>query len=470
MPTYSLILDSDPVHAEQLSQFCREVGTEVLQVTNLPDARAALVEFNVVVAFIDLHGGGDDDSSSGFELLEDGTLNGVESMFMSEHDNPRLADEAIRKGASYFFCKPFKPLALGPMIRDMVQEALPSKEPESNGIPCAVDQFGFLRGSSHGMRKLYRVLRKVAHTDASLMIVGESGTGKELVAQTVHTLSTRSNQPFICVNCAAVAESIIESQLFGHEKGSFSGAHTRHRGFFEQADGGTLFLDEITEMDINLQAKLLRVLETKMFRRLGSEEVISVDVRFLSATNVSPDKAISDGKLREDLYYRLAQFPVFVPPLRQRQSDITGLAQYFLNALNEKHDTNIVFTGEALELIKSRSWPGNVRELKNLVERAYIVSDAYITPADLPPTDTGSAFAVESRAIEPPVDAETLISVPTGVPLAEVERTLIMAALQRHAGDKKTTAEELGISLKTLYNRLRDYESRSTDPGVSSDA
>jgi two-component system, NtrC family, response regulator AtoC len=463
LATYSLILDSDAAHAELLARFCNDIGAEVLHATNLPEARAAIARYNVVIAFIELHGGTEDAQSSGLALLDDGTLDGVESMFMSAHDNPKLADEAIRKGASYFFCKPFDPLVLGPILHDIVLETLPPEDADKESTPCAVDQFGFLRGNSPSMRKLYRLLRKVAPTDASLMIVGESGTGKELVAQTVHTLSARSAQPFICVNCAAVAESIIESQLFGHEKGSFSGAHSRHRGLFEQAHGGTLFLDEVTEMDINLQSKLLRVLETKMFRRLGSEEVISVDVRFLSATNVSPDKAISQGKLREDLYYRLAQFPILVPALRQRQSDIAGLAQYFLNVLNEKHGTNISFTTEAVGVITGKTWPGNVRELKNYIERAYIMSDAVIEVSNLPDTVAIASFDVDDAGSEPQ------ISVPMGVPLADVERTLILAALDRHDGDKKVTAEELGISLKTLYNRLRDYESQSPNPGASMD-
>lgn len=465
MTTYSLILDSDAAHAERLSHFCNDVGAEVLYATNIEEALVALRSHAVTFAFIELHGGAEDDQSSGLLLLETGALHGVEAMFMSDHDNPKLADDAIRKGASYFFCKPFDPLVLSPIMRDIVLESLPSAEPDAQGAPCAVDQFGFLRGSSPSMRKLYRLLRKVAQTDASLMIVGESGTGKELVAQTVHTLSPRSTQPFICVNCAAVAEALIESQLFGHEKGSFSGAHSRHRGLFEQADGGTLFLDEITEMNINMQSKLLRVLETRMFRRLGSEEVISVDVRFLSATNVSPDNAVKQGKLREDLYYRLAQFPIYVPPLRQRPSDIAGLAQHFLNALNEKHATSIAFTTEALDVISSRSWPGNVRELKNLVERAYIVSEGFIKAADLPTTVSIPTFAGEDNQ---PREADgTEILVPAGIPLADAEKTLILAALERNSGDKKTTAEELGISLKTLYNRLRDYDSQSSDSEFS---
>jgi DNA-binding NtrC family response regulator len=251
---------------------------------------------------------------------------------------------------------------------------------------------------------------------------------------------------------------LIESELFGHERGSFSGAHSRHKGLFEQAHGGTLFLDEVTEMDLQLQTKLLRVLETKEFRRLGSEQSITVDVRFLSATNRSPERAVSEGKLREDLYYRLAQFPVRVPPLRQRGGDIAGLAQYFLNMLNEKHTTTISFSSAALDALGSNSWPGNVRELKNYVERAYIMSNAVIDVADLPESISPSPQLGEQD------DAVANISIPPGLALADTERMLILACLERNQGDKKAAAEELGVSLKTLYNRLRDYESDTPKP------
>ncbi|MEZ5572532.1 MAG: sigma-54 dependent transcriptional regulator [Halioglobus sp.] len=463
MTTYCLILDQDPVHAQQLSEFCGKFGLQALITTSLPQAKAAFIEREVLVAFIDLHGGVDDDPNSGLLLLDQASEYGVEALCMSDHDNPRSADEAIRKGASYYFCKPFDPNVITPIFRDIVQESQQSADEDANHELCAVDQFGFLRGRSQSMRKLYRLLRKVSQTDASLMIIGESGTGKELVAQTVHTLSTRAAKPFVAVNCAAITQSLIASELFGHEKGSFSGAHARHKGFFEQAAGGTLFLDEITEMDVELQTKLLRVLETREFRRLGSEETFAVDVRVLSATNLSPELAIREGKLREDLYYRLAQFPVFVPPLRQRGDDIAGLAQYFLNALNEHHSTSIAFSSDVLELITRKAWPGNVRELKNYVERAYIMSDAIIEISDLPERDFPMSQQIPSGG------TGERISLPTGISLAEAEKTLILAALERYEGDKKAVAEELGISLKTLYNRLRDYKSDAPVSGSAAE-
>lgn len=445
-----------------MAHFCSSHGIEALPAKSLSDAQALLASHEIAVAFVHLHGGLSDEEGSGLLLLEDDRMDEIEALFMSEHDNPRMADAAIRKGASYFFCKPFDPSLINAIFKDIVQDAQPAAGQESTENTCAVDQFGFLRGSARSMRKLYRLLRKVAQTDASLMIVGESGTGKELVAQTVHALSPRSCGPFIAVNCAAVSETLIESELFGHEKGSFSGAHSRHKGFFEQAHGGTLFLDEITEMDLHLQTKLLRVLETKEFRRLGSEETIAVDVRFLSATNRSPEIAVAENELREDLYYRLAQFPVRVPPLRQRGSDIPGLAQYFLNALNEKHNTNISFTDAALQVVGSKNWPGNVRELKNYVERAYIMSHDQIDVADLPDHDSPVGHGADST--------EPGISMPSGIALADAEKTLILDSLERNQGDKKIAAKELGVSLKTLYNRLRDYESEAPDPEAPPEA
>jgi len=275
------------------------------------------------------------------------------------------------------------------------------------------------------------------------------------VAQTAHELSRRSASPFIAFNCAAVTETLAESELFGHEKGSFSGAHSRHRGYFEQADGGTLFLDEITEMDVNLQAKLLRVIETKSVRRLGSEESFDVDVRFICSTNRSPADAVKQGELREDLYYRLAQFPVWVPPLRERGSDIAGLAQYFLTMLNNTYGTQIKFSEAALDTLSNHPWPGNVRELKNLVERAYIVSESIIDVADLPQHQLDGFANRGGRAIQ--------ITVNAGAALADTERELILLALERHKGNKKGAAEELGISLKTLYNRLKEYRAEGAE-------
>ncbi len=449
---YCLILDKEPFHARMLSRLCTDMGFEVLRASSLAEARDAVFENDVTLAFIEMNGIED---GRGTMLLEDGTLDDVYVMFMAEHDSPGLANEAISKGASYVFCKPFNASWITPILQDIAGKRNPVKVPIDSGRPFPADQFGYLRGSSKEMHKLYCILRKVSRSDASLMIVGETGTGKELVAQTVHALSTRSAAPLIAFNCATMAESLAESELFGHEKGSFSGAHKRHHGFFEQANGGTIFLDEITEMDINLQAKLLRVLDTQKVRRIGAEEDISIDVRFISATNLSPEQAVRDGKLREDLYYRLAQFPVCVPPLRQRGGDIEGLAQYFLNSLNEKYKTNISFAADALEILRSQDWPGNVRELKHCVERAYILSESQIEASILPDIKP----AIQTEAVF--ADDEDLVRMPVGSSLDDMERMLIEATLERNAGDKRLTAVELGVSLKTLYNRLKDYKDRS---------
>jgi DNA-binding NtrC family response regulator len=446
-----LILDVDDAHAEALSRVCSAAGFEVERAAGLEEARVALATGTVQVAFIDLNFGED---GGGLALLAEGTPDAVEVICMSAHDVPELVHEAIRRGACYYFCKPFSPELIEPMLQDIANEMQAEEFGGPSADACAVDQFGFLRGSSSCMHKLYRVLRKAATTDASLMIVGESGTGKDMVAQTAHELSPRSGAPFIAFNCAAVTETLAESELFGHEKGSFSGAHSRHRGYFEQADGGTLFLDEITEMDVNLQAKLLRVIETKTVRRLGSEESFDVDVRFICSTNRSPADAVRQGELREDLYYRLAQFPIWVPPLRERESDIAGLAQYFLTILNNSYGTQLKFSDAALHTLSTYPWPGNVRELKNFVERAYIVSESIIDVADLPQDNLVEAASHGGGGIQ--------ITVPAGAALAEAERQLILLALERHKGNKKSAAEELGISLKTLYNRLKEYRTEGT--------
>lgn len=446
MTTYCLVLDGDHSHAESLVTLARGIGYQVECVDNLEDAKKSLehTPFDVVFVSLDLPGGGD-----GLTLLKSSLLEAAEIIVMGEHDDPERADRAIRLGASYFFCKPFDEQNLGSMLRDIVAECEAESLAQCNdSVPCVVDQFGFLRGSSRPMRKLYRLLRKVAHTDASLLVYGESGTGKELVARTVHTLSERSEGPFVAFNCAAVAPNLMESELFGHEKGSFSGADKQHKGFFERAHKGTLLLDEITEMDHELQAKLLRVLETRTVRRVGSEKEIALDVRVVSATNRPPEEAVADERLREDLYYRLAQFPVYLPPLRSRGDDIRGLAQYFLNELNAHHGTELYFEADAMERIARSEWPGNVRQLKHAVERAYIMSESAIE---------ASAFDLETP-VGNGVDVNSeMVHIPVGTSLADSEREIILATLERHEGDKTATAAALGISLKTLYNRLNRY-------------
>jgi DNA-binding NtrC family response regulator len=311
----------------------------------------------------------------------------------------------------------------------------------------SLKQFGTLFGSSHAMENLYRQIDKVAMTDATVLLAGESGTGKELIAQTIHQLSSRKEKPFIPVNCGAISGHLIEAALFGHEKGSFTGAVRQYAGYFEQASHGTLFLDEITEMPIDMQVKLLRVLECGTFSRVGGSTDVKVNVRMIAATNRDPEQAVRQGLLREDLMYRLAVFPIHVPALRERDGDIELLAQHFLRALNVKHQTDKRFSKNSLDTIRAYSWPGNVRELKNAVQRAYILS--------------GDTLEINEHLSESMLEKPTLIdgvlNFSVGMPLADAQRELILATLKHFDGNKRLTADALGISLKTLYNRLKEY-------------
>lgn len=314
-----------------------------------------------------------------------------------------------------------------------------------------LEQFGALYGSSAVMRTLYEQIDKVARTDAPVLICGESGTGKELLAQTLHSRSHRSTAPFIPVNCGAVSAQLSESELFGHEKGSFTGAHQRHIGYFERACGGTLFLDEVTEMPPEMQVKLLRVLETGTFYRVGGTEQIQANVRIIAATNRALDQAVRSGLFREDLMYRLAVVPLAMPPLRERGHDIALLGQHFLTQLNEQHGTRKTFSRSALNMLCEQPWRGNVRELKNTILRAYILCEHTLTITP----------QCRQRASDPiPTTADGCLQIAVGVPLADAQRALIMATLERCDGNKRDAADQLGISLKTLYNRLALYDTQ----------
>ncbi len=307
-------------------------------------------------------------------------------------------------------------------------------------------RFGCMLGAAPVMQKLYHHVTRVAPTEATVLLLGESGTGKELAAQTIHAMSLRQRQPFLPVNCGAISPHLIESEIFGHEKGSFTGAERQHKGYFERANGGTLFLDEITEMPSELQVKLLRVLENGSFMRIGSNQEIVSDVRVIAASNRDPEQAVSDGKLRLDLYHRLNVFPILIPPLRERGEDVALLSQYFLDELNAAHGTHKVMTPEALANLAARSWPGNVRELRNHIQRAYILADTVISVATL-----------ESELVEREPAKGLTLAIPVGTSLAEVDRQFIFATLELCEGVKKRAAAILGISLKTLYNRLEEY-------------
>ncbi len=287
------------------------------------------------------------------------------------------------------------------------------------------------------MARVLELARRVAPTSTTVLITGESGTGKELIARCIHSNSPRSQKIFVAVNCAALAPSLIESELFGHEKGSFTGAAGQHLGRFERAHGGTLFLDEIGELDGNLQAKLLRVLQEKTFERVGGTREIAVDVRVIAATNRNLKQSVADGKFREDLYYRLNTFPIEVPPLRDRPSDIPRLVRFFLGrAARNLGKSQLVLTPEAEKVLLAYGWPGNVRELENTMERVAILCDDVIEPDDLPVTSSGPARPVLFR---------------------DIERQAIEDALRENDGNRTKTARQLGISLRTLQYRLKEY-------------
>jgi DNA-binding NtrC family response regulator len=320
---------------------------------------------------------------------------------------------------------------------------------------AGLQSYGLLYGSSEVMQELYAQIERVAVTDATALIVGESGTGKELVARTIHERSARRDGPFIAVNCGAIPDELIEAELFGHEKGSFTGAVQARDGHFEHARGGTLFLDEITEMSLLHQVKLLRALETGEYLPVGGNAAIRGDVRIIAATNRDPVAAVKEGCLREDLMYRLAVFPLRTPPLRERERDRELLAQHFLAELNEQESTQKTFSKRALDAVRNWSWPGNVRELKNAVYRAFILAEKLveITHPQLVPR------------VKKPVTQGDAMSVWIGTPLADAQKQIILGTLKYCGGDKRLAARTLGVSLKTLYNRLGSYGAEESDEG-----
>src|SRR5688572_14324486 len=362
------------------------------------------------------------------------------------------AVEAIKEGAYDYLGKPIEPQRLKILLDKIVerQDTLREvkvlrKQLREHG------SFGKMIGSSPQMRKVYQTIEQAAPTSASVLIWGESGTGKELVAQTIHQLSSRAQMPFVPINCAAIPETLLESEIFGHEKGAFTGAVDRREGCFELADRGTLFLDEIAEMTPATQVKLLRVLQERKFRRLGGRNEQSVDVRVIAATNVVPADAVKTGKLREDLFYRLNVFAIELPPLRQRKDDLPLLIQSFLTDFNARNKKSVsALDPAAIRILEQYSWPGNVRELRNVIERAVILcSGEFIEAKHLPPLVTDSPDVVKPT-----------VSLSPGMTVEEAERRLILMTLQHTRDNKTRAAEILGISLKTLHNKLNKLRGR----------
>jgi DNA-binding NtrC family response regulator len=310
---------------------------------------------------------------------------------------------------------------------------------------------GPLLGASPAMQEVFRLIERVGPTEAGVLLTGESGSGKELVAQSIHEYSARRGGPFIAINCGAIPAGLIEAELFGYEKGSFTGAIRPHAGVFERAEGGTLLLDEVTEMPLDMQTRLLRVLETRRFYRVGASTELTSDFRVIAATNRCPLQAVQKGQLREDLLYRLAVFPVALPPLRDRGEDVELLAAHFLKELNTQGRTQKRLSARARMMLKQHTWPGNVRELKNCIERAYILGDAVL---DLAPLIPGAAHSGDQAA-----DLDRL-NIRVGSRIYDMERSLIEATLDYFKGNKRRAADTLGCSLKTLYNKLNGYSQR----------
>jgi len=452
-----LIVDDEAIVAETLSEMLQGWGYETAVASDGRAGLAAVEEFYPSVVVSDVYM----PNLDGFGLLR-----GVRELhpetaviLLTGQGTVEMAVRAIQEeGAFHYFEKPIDFTKL----RFVVERAVEFAEARRENVALRRQlrdrgAFGELVGTSDPMRQIYALIEQVAPSSASVLITGESGTGKELVARTIHNLSPRKNAGFVAINCSAIPETLMESELFGYERGAFTGAVTRRLGCFEIANGGTLLLDEIGEMPVSLQSKLLRVLEDRKIRRLGGTNEVPVDVRVLAATNRDPAEAVDEGSFREDLLYRLNVIAIDLPPLRQRKDDIPLLAQHLVAQLAERHARPARFlSAEAVEALQSHTWPGNVRELRNVIERAVIIC---------------SGEAIERHHLAPyPLEqrkharSEDTVMLPVGTPIEEVERRMILRTLQKTENNKTRAAELLQISLKTLHNKLRLYREQGLIP------
>jgi len=441
-----LVVDDEPALREVLSLRIADWGHDVRTAADAVEAEREIDRARPDLVLCDLVL----PSISGMDLLkrikrQDETIPVV---MMTAHGAIDGAVEAMKAGAMDFLTKPLDHNALFALITVMAEEHRASRAQRTLNQRLDGQRVGGLVGQSRVMRALARTIDSLASSDASAILTGESGTGKEVAARAIHMASARADKPFVAINAAAIPEGLVESEVFGHEQGAFTGATRSRPGVFELANGGTLFLDEIAEMPIALQPKLLRVLEDGSARRLGGGRDVKFDVRVLAATNRAPAQAIRDGRLREDLYYRLSVFELTLPPLRERADDIALLAAHFVRDLGRKHHVEVEGVGDAArEILESHSWPGNVRELRNVIERATIVArSGWIEPRHLPPY----LQALREGA------SPTLV-LPAGTTLAEAERLLILQTLERVGNNKAEAARQLGLDVKTIRNKLRAY-------------
>jgi DNA-binding NtrC family response regulator len=452
---HALVVEDDETSLTALAELVEHEGFAVATARSIADARQSMLNPpDVLLVDLMLPDG------KGLELLYDLGDVRPEVVLITGHASVDTAVQALRMGAVDYLMKPVDTGRLKTVLANVARRLELKEEIDSlRGELRKLGHFGSLIGASTQMNQVYDLVSRVAPTDATVLITGESGTGKDVVAQTLHSLSRRRKGPFLPLNCGAISPNLIESELFGHERGSFTGADRLHKGYFERASEGTLFLDEITEMPLELQVKLLRVLETGTVMRLGGERPLEVDVRVLAATNRMPEEALREGRLREDLFYRLKVFPVHLPPLRERGGDLSLLADHFLQEHNRTESTSKKLTQSAMSRLRTHHWPGNVRELKNILHRAYILADVEID-ADCLPVEVGAGVGPAEESHGGPT-----LHLPLGITIEEAERRLILATVEQASGDKQEAARILGVSLKTLYNRLNAYKTGDLTEG-----
>jgi DNA-binding NtrC family response regulator len=440
-----LIVEDEPASRVGLEQLVRSWGFLAESASDGEEALQKVTTFRPAIVITDLVM----PRMGGLGLLRALQSQGadVTTLLLTAQGTVDTAVEAMKEGAYDYLTKPVDLQRLKILLDKIVERLETMREVKALRRQLRESgTFGSMIGNSPGMRKIYQVIEQAAPTGASVLITGESGTGKELVAQTIHQLSPRAAFPCVAINCAAIPETLLESEIFGHEKGAFTGAAERRQGCFELADHGTLFLDEIGEMTPTTQVKLLRVLQEQKFRRVGGRTEQSVDVRVLAATNIDPIEAVHKGKLREDLFYRLNVFAMHLPPLRERKEDLPLLVQSFINEFNARNQRSIVGVDhQTMRMLEQYGWQGNVRELRNVIERATIIAPGpFIEPKHLPPSLTG----------EPVVAQQPQVALGPGTTVEEAERRLIMMTLEHTRDNKTRAAEILGISLKTLHNKL----------------
>jgi DNA-binding NtrC family response regulator len=445
-----LIVEDEENARKGYEQLLQRWGYEVLSVGTAEDALAKFGSYqpDTLIADVELPG------MNGLDLLSQlgSELTDVPAIIITGKGSEERAVAAIEAGAFWYIEKPLK----GPVLRALLDRAL-GKARDARQLVVLQRQLreagrlGDLVGASKPMQDVMRIVEMAAPSSASVLITGETGSGKEIVARTVHKLSPRAGGPFVAINCSAIPESLMESEIFGHERGAFTGAAERRIGCFELADGGTLLLDEIGEMPAPTQAKLLRVLEDRKVRRLGSKVETPVDVRVVAATNKDPEQAVSSAHLRQDLYFRLNVFHIHLPPLREHKEDIPLLTEYILRDINVKHSKSVKGVGaEVMDIFMSHTWPGNIRELRNVLERSTIMCEKDLITRACLPDEFGKSVT------KSPSDLGA-IKFPIGTTVDAMERELILQTLAATGNNKTRAAELLGISLKTLHNKLKEY-------------